>query len=272
MEKFIEIININWVHQAIGIGVFLLGVMLGAITVAIIWKKFAFREKEQDKTPKDVSYITQNAISAYDNGNSSLDMSKLGYLCEALTYLLEKIPAEYGNTKAYKIISKENLKINGKEVLASDLSLKLDFTVYEILGFINCLAEQIRGEIYSILNSKAVKVIGGIGKIALKNKMQADDRHKDLDDITIESLRRTISLLTKKEETEEKRENKIASFFKPLVDKVKGLALDIANPRVDVYAREIIEIFAIELNKLYSGQLKEKTVRSLSQISLEEVV
>ena len=50
------------------------------------------------------------------------------------------------------------------------------------------------------------------------------------------------------------------------------MALGVANTYVDVYVVDIIEIFANELNKLYSGQLKQFSVKDLSGSLIGESV
>lgn len=272
MDKIIEILNINWVHQTIGIACFMLGIILGAIAVSIIWKRFSSKEKQQEKVVKDVSYITKNAISAYNNGNSKLDAEKIVYLCNALNFLLETIPQEYGNSKAYEIIKQEDMAVNGKALLSFNLKLHLDFTVYEFLGFVNLLASQMERELTKILNSNLVSLVWGVGKIAFKNKIEEGNRRKDLDDITIEGIRQTILRIVKKDNESEKQESKIKKIFKPIVDKAIDKAKDLGNSKIDSYVREIIVIFAEELNKLYSGQLKGLTVKALSQSFQEEGV
>ncbi|MBR2384027.1 MAG: hypothetical protein IKA99_00285 [Clostridia bacterium] len=270
MEKFKEILQINWVHQLIGLGFFALGIIVGAIVVLVLWKNFAQRDKKQNKTPKDVFYLTQNAISAFDNGNTDLQIEKISYVCEALVYLLDKIPQEYGNTKVYEVLKKEAFKINGKEVLLSNLNMHLDFTVYELLRFINGISEKMRAEVYSILNSKLGKTAWGIGKFIFKNDIQEKDRNKSLDDITVGAIVNTVISICNK--IKEKPESKINGFFKPFAKTAQNLAFGVANSQIDYYVKDIIEIFANELNKLYSGQLKSLSVKDISMSSLEEGV
>lgn len=278
MEQIIEIFKINWVHQLIGVALFAIGTLLGAIAIMIIWKRFTLRKRGEDKTVKDVSHLTQNALTAYEEADSKIEIKKITYICEALTYLLDAIPLEYGNTKAYDVIAKEDVKVKGKEVLLSDLSVHLDFTVYELLGFINSLAEQIRGEIHLLLNSSEGKLVWFVGKLALRSKIQADDRRKDLDEITVESLWNVVlSLLEKDGIAEEKQDGKVKSFFKFLAGKAKDIAisnvaLPVGNYYIDKYVKDIIVIFAEELNKLYSKQYKVNSVKSVSQPVVEEGV
>ena len=52
----------------------------------------------------------------------------------------------------------------------------------------------------------------------------------------------------------------------------KGVAFGVANTYIDVYVKEIIEIFANELNKLYSGQFKKTPVKDLSDSVIGEGV
>ena len=60
-----------------------------------------------------------------------------------------------------------------------------------------------------------------------------------------------------------------------MANKAGAVALNmvkkVVNPIVDGYVREIIEIFASELNKLYSGQFKEISLEVLDNLA-EEVV
>ena len=235
------------------------GAILGALVICILWKKFASKQKTKEKVVKSVEYIAQNAISVYQNGNSKLEIEKISYLCEAITYLLDKIPLEYGNSKVYDVLKKQDIKFKSKEILLSDLSIHLDFTVYELLGFINCLAEQLKGEVYSILDSKLGKLAWGVSKVVLKNKIDEEDREKRFDEITIRAFANVVlELLNKTEEKESK------GFFKSISDKAKGVALGVANIYIDVHVIDVIEIFANELNKLYSGQLKQSSVKDLS--------
>ena len=268
MDKIIEILKINWVHQLIGFACFVAGAILGAFIVSILWKKFASKQRVKNKEIKDVDYITQNAISVYQNGKSKLEIAKISYICEAITYLLDKIPLEYGNSKLYDVLKKEDFKIANKELLMSDLSLHLDFTVYELLGFTSCLAAELKGEVYSFLDSRLGKFAWGVGKAVLKNKISKEDKTKHLDDITISALVHVVAELLK----EPKEESKSKGFFKSIIDAAKGAALGFANNQVDVYVKEVIEIFANELNKLYSGQLKEASIKDLSMTSIGEGV
>ena len=185
-----------------------------------------------------------------------------------LAYLSNKISEEYGNSKLYKIINKEDCKIANKEILLSDLSLRLDFTVYELLGFVNQIVEQIREVVYSLLNSNVGKVSWGVGKILFGKKLQ-DEKGRDLDGITVNALFVIVQDFFNKEE---KQEGKLKSFFKPALDKAKDVASNVANAYLDKYVKDLIEKFAIELNRLYSGQLKRTTVKDLSQSLLEEGV
>ena len=268
MEKFIQFLKINWVHQLIGASFFAIGAILGAIIVCILWKKFASKQKGKEKTVKDVDYITQNAVSVYQNGKSKLEIEKISYVCEAITYLLDKIPLEYGNSKVYDVLKKQDIKFKSKEILLSDLSIHLDFTVYELLGFINCLAGQLKGEVYSILDSKLGKLAWGVGKVAFKKTLGEENSGKNLDEITVKALLNVISKLTNRP----KNESNAQGFFKSISDKAKGVALGVANTYVDVYVIDIIEIFANELNKLYSGQLKQSSVKDLSGSLIGESV
>lgn len=270
MDKIIEILKINWVHQLIGAGLFVLGAILGAIAVSIIWKRFTLREKEENKIKKDVSYITQNAISVYENGNSKLSLEKITYICQAIAYLLKEIPQEYGNSRVYDVIKKEDFKIANKQILLSDLKLHLDFTVYELLSFINSTAEQLKVEVYRLLNSRVGKMAIGAGRLLLKNRLQEGEREKDLDDITLSALVSLVSSLTAK--TEEKEESKLKAFFKPVADRLKNAALDVANGYLEVYVKEIIEIFASEINNLYSGQHKAVSLEKAARSFIEEEV
>ncbi len=268
MEKMKELLQINWVHQLIGALCFMAGAILGALVICILWKKFASKQKTKEKVIKGVDYIAQNAISVYQNGKSKLEIEKISYLCEAITYLLDKIPQEYGNSKVYDVLKKPDLKIADKEILFSDLGVRLDFTVFELLGFINCLASELKGEIYSLLESKLGKLAWGVGKLAFVNNMSKEDRQKKLDDITVGALYNATKKLFEKT----KVENATGGFFKAIVDKAKGVAIGVANTYLDVYVKEIIEIFANELNKLYSGQFKKTPVKDLSDSVIGEGV
>lgn len=268
MEKIKELLQINWVHQLIGALCFMAGAILGALVICILWKKFAAKQKTKEKVVKDIEYIAQNAISVYQNGKSKLEIEKISYLCEAITYLLDKIPQEYGNSKVYDVLKKQDLKITDKEILLSDLGVRLDFTVYELLGFINCLASELRGEVYSLLESKLGKLAWGVGKIAFKNTLGEENNAKNLDEITVKALQSVIAKLTNKP----KKEDNAQGFFAPILDKAKGVAFGVANTYLDVYVKEIIEIFANELNKLYSGQFKKTPVKDLSDSVIGEGV
>ena len=184
----------------------------------------------------------------------------------------EKVPEKYANTKLYEVLSKESSKCGDKFLLREDVKLHLDFTVYELVYFLRSFAHGLNEEILTFLNSFGIKTTYFLAKNL--GKKVFGEMPKNAEDVTIAQLFNIISLFFKQkeeikiEETEEdlEKKNKIKSFFGGLVEKVKGVVggalknagVKLTNSVVDDLALQTIELFAEEINKLYSEQFKEQ--------------
>lgn len=268
MDKLLNSIPQNWVNQSIGLLFFICGIILGVIAVSVIWKKFTLRDKKKESVEKtDVSSLIERAKMEYKDADTEINLEKLGYFCKAITDLLEEIPPIYGATKLHDVLAKEEVDIKGNRFLVSDVRLYLDFTVYELLYFVRAIAENMRKEVEKLLNSFEGKAISTVGKFVGKKTLQENVK-KDLDEITVEALFRTVKQLLKKKEPE----NKTKSFFGEVIDKAKNfafnkVAMPIVNPLIDKYVIDVIQIFAEEINNLYSKEYKR-----LKDISIKPVI
>lgn len=268
MDKILISIPKNWINQSIGLLFFICGIILGVVVVSVIWKKFTLKDNKKEIVEKtDVSSLVERAKMEYKGADTDVNLEKLGYLCKAITDLLEEIPPIYGTTKLYDVLAKEEVVIKGNHFLVSDVRLYLDFTVYEFLYFVRAIAENMREEVEKLLNSFEGKAISTVGKFVGKKTLQENVK-KDLDEITVEALFRTVKQLLKKKEPE----NKTKSLFGEVVDKAKKIALNkvampIGNSLIDKYAIDVIEIFAEQINNLYSEEYKR-----LKDISIKPVI
>lgn len=264
MDKLLNSIPKNWVNQSIGLLFFICGILLGVIIVSVIWKKFTLKDKKKDSVEKiDISNQLERAIKEYVNADTDINLEKLGYFCKAITDLLEEIPPIYGSTKLQDVLTKQEISVKGNQFLVSDVRLYLDFTVYELLYFVRAIAKNIENEIGKMLNSIEGRAISTVGKLIGKKTLR-ENAKKDLDDITVEALFRTVKRLINKKEPE--------NFFGEIVSKVKKfafnkVAMPIGNALIDKYVIDVIEIFAEEINNLYSQEYKR-----LYDISTKPVV
>ncbi|MBQ8726411.1 MAG: hypothetical protein IJY84_04885 [Clostridia bacterium] len=277
MEEILKMIGnyfaenaVNWL---IGGLILVISVGLGVLIALITWKNLAFKNKVTNSaTVQDISHEKEVAKAYFKTGHTTIELEKIGFFVGALTTLAQKIPEKYANTKLYEIYSKENLKYNDKFILRESVKLHLDFTVYELVYFLRSFANGLNEEILKFLNTIGLKtayfLAHNFGKKAF------GETPKNAEDLTIAQLIDIITKLTKKKTEEElpKDENKIKAFFGGFVDKVKGVlggaiknvGLKIGNSVIDDLALQTIELFAEEINKLYSEQFKEQIANSSS--------
>ena len=271
MQEIIEFLKGDAVNRVIALLLFIVGVIIRALVVSITWDNFTAKSGGRRKVKREqIDGEIESAISIYTKEKTKLEIKKLSRFAEALTYLLEVIPNLYGETKIYEVIEKQDVKIGGAEILLKDAKIRLDFTVYELLYFIREFAVQMENEVNKIIDSTFGKVTWGIAKVVFSGKITADDKKRRLDDITVESFRSTVLQIIEKEENEESGIfKKLAKSAKSTIGKVSmPIVKGVTGRQADKCVKDIITIFANEINSLYSGEHKER--KNVHVTSLKE--
>ena len=234
--------------------------------------------------PQEISQEVEWAQDYFKSGNTTFKIEKVGFFVGALVGLIEKIPAKYGESRLYELLDKEKTKIGEEYILTENLKVNLDFTVYELVYFLRSFAQGLHQEILKFLNDWDAKLVYNGARVFGKKAL--GELPKNAEDTTIAQLIDIIGkLFTKKDEPQGEveptpPENKIKAFFGGIADKVKGVisgatnavkkvVANYANKRVDDFACAVIALFAEEINKLYSEQLKGQISQN-SQVSSAE--
>ena len=278
MEKIIEFITEKAYNEAIAFLFLIGGMILGVVTVIVVYKLFAIKKRDK-KTPlaiRDITQIKNEAVAKFEYAETGFEKEKLTVFFESLNVLLKYIPIEYNpKTRLYDIIDGDTVKF-----LESGLKTSLDFTVYELVWFIRIFAEELHGVLRKLIESKGVKAVYGVGRFAtgvmVKEKLDTDPEEVKIAQI-VEVLGKFKNKFPKKP-TEAKNESKIKKVFSPVIEKIKEVAKDVAlgfvtdkaSDLADNYIVEIIEIFAEELNLLYSGNISERIVPKDSNLAVLE--
>jgi len=278
MEKIIEFITEKAYNESIAFLFLIGGMILGVVTVIVVYKLFAIKKRDK-KTPlaiRDITQIKNEAVAKFEYAETGFEKEKLTVFFESLNVLLKYIPIEYNpKTRLYDIIDSDTVKF-----LESGLKTSLDFTVYELVWFIRIFAEELHGVLRKLIESKGVKAVYGVGRFAtgvmVKEKLNTDPEEVKIAQI-VEVLGKFKNKFPKKP-TEVKNESKIKKLFSPVIEKIKEVAKDVAlgfvtdkaSDLADNYIVEIIEIFAEELNLLYSGNISERIVPKDSNVAVLE--
>ena len=271
MEKFIEFILEKAYNETIALLFLVGGMVLGGVLAFFIYKIFAIKSKQSKKaeTLSDITLIKREAVDIFENNDDDLNISQLTAISQAISVLLNEIPLTYNKkTKFRTVLSAEEISF-----LEQDLKISLDFTVYQAIYFLRAFFKELKVEILKILNSKEVKLVYGVGKIANKLTLKQDNVTKRVEDLKLSTVIEIIKSI--REKTQKKEANEQKGFLKKIFDKVKGKGVTIAKEKtldfLEPYVIEIIEIFAEKINLLYSGQIaREETFFSLNDLSEKE--
>ncbi len=226
---------------------FLGGTVIGFIIISSVYFFLCKKKSKEneDICVKDVSKIIADGKTSFSSSNTGLDLNaKITATTNALIDAVKEIDALYflDDDKKYKIIGNTKYSNEG-------LYLTLDFTVYEILGFLSGVFSTVQKELEKSLNSKNFERAYFAYRL-INNKID-----KNVYDLKISTIIDVVS--TPKEEIEK---SKVSAFFGTLIktalSPVIKLGITVVKPTVvstidDLFSR-LIEGVLQDVNLLYA--------------------
>ena len=254
MKEILKYVYDKFIADSFGFLYFLGGFILGTVVVYLIYRIVGKKKrKATDGEPiKDVSDILSDGIELYRKNGNGLDVEKkVSAITESLEYMSNKICDRY-----YPEGKKVHTVVKSGKFVGDGISLPLNFTVYEALGFMSALVDTLQKNFERTLSSTEFSL--AYGAYRLINKKIDEKNPKNLKLSTVAEI-----FLTPKPEKKEK--SKVKEFFggvmkkvaTPFIEMGKRIVLPTAEKIVDVLVEGVVDDIGENINYLYSHNLGE---------------